>query len=413
MNLIMGMALENFLIGILIKGADHASAGMKCQGNAIIGCVIEGENDDVDAKGVFLDERGESTFISGSYFEGNYRHIYIRSNYNSIIGNFMAGTDNTTGITVETGCEIGNTVLGNKNNSAGLPPAYQSNFIYEPLGIGTTDPAAKLHLADGGGGSGYKNLLQSGSNISDSIRMRAGYNDSAGGDRSHYISVNSSDPTTTLTKDLSSYGASAINMAPTTSYYEESSGGGIDFQTAKAAETSLTSALFISQNRCVGIGTTSPQKRLHVCDSSVGGSYTTDAQLILENDDSAGLNIKSASDCYGRIDFGDDGGAARGSVLYYHDADHMQFLTNGSAKLTIKSDGKIGAGTDSPSELLTVEGNIKVQGNTSGLMLPETTSEPSSPPDGMIIYKKTAWGTGGYAGEGAYVRYNSTWNKLG
>jgi|SRR3989339_188246 len=115
----------------------------------------------------------------------------------------------------------------------------------------------------------------------------------------------------------------------------------------------------------VGIGTSSPSKKLHVLGSAVGGSYSSEALLVLEGDGNTALNIKSASDSYGRIDFGDSGAAAIGSIAYYHQGNEMQFTTNSSARVTIKSDGKVGIGTGSPTEQLDVNGNIICTGRAS------------------------------------------------
>jgi len=87
----------------------------------------------------------------------------------------------------------------------------------------------------------------------------------------------------------------------------------------------------------------------------------------------------------------------------------------GAEKLTVNSSGRIGVNETSPSEQLTVNGNIKVEGAGNGLILPQLSSAPTSPSDGMIAYANgTTWNPGSQ-GKGMYY-YNeasTTWVKLG
>ena len=92
----------------------------------------------------------------------------------------------------------------------------------------------------------------------------------------------------------------------------------------------------------VGIGTTSPEKALHV------------AGLV----DNGGIRLTSANDTNTNyIFFGDTTSASVGRIAYDHTNNRMEFFTNGSQVANIDSSGKVGIGTSSPTSPLTVKSN--------------------------------------------------------
>jgi hypothetical protein len=116
----------------------------------------------------------------------------------------------------------------------------------------------------------------------------------------------------------------------------------------------------ILSNGNVGIGTTSPSKKLHV--------YTTgsesNSQLFLESADRyASMQMKDNS----------------GGVLVQNDQGDLRLLTgydasmaNGSEAMRIKDNGNVGIGTTDPEEKLDVTGNARITGMTYGLKLTGT-----------------------------------------
>ena len=110
----------------------------------------------------------------------------------------------------------------------------------------------------------------------------------------------------------------------------------------------------------VGIGTNSPQERLHVVglDGSVPlSSYY--GSLVVDNNGEAAMSIIGNS--YSSIYFGDAATNFAGGVIYEHSSNSMNFRTNGnSEKMRIDSSGKVGIGTTSPfsSAKLDVNGSI-------------------------------------------------------
>ena len=109
----------------------------------------------------------------------------------------------------------------------------------------------------------------------------------------------------------------------------------------------------------VGIGTTSPDTRLHVV--GPGGAVNPTSYSVfdvtIENSGQSDLGIIGTT--YSGIYFGDAASALEGAVVYYHGDNHMSFRTNGnSEKMRIDSSGNVGIGTTSPGSKLTVNGSF-------------------------------------------------------
>ena len=93
----------------------------------------------------------------------------------------------------------------------------------------------------------------------------------------------------------------------------------------------------------VGIGTTSPQKLLHVADLS--GS----AQIMISSSDS-GVASLQFSDAVG-------GSVARGYIEYDNSTNHLALGTGALERLRVDSSGNVGIGTTSPASTLDIKGD--------------------------------------------------------
>ena len=102
----------------------------------------------------------------------------------------------------------------------------------------------------------------------------------------------------------------------------------------------------------VGIGTLFPENDIHIKTGSATMKLTsTDATT------SARLILESEADSYGGVHFGDPSDEDAGRIRYYHGGsspNHMQFTTDGTEKLRITSDGKIGINSAAPNTRLDV-----------------------------------------------------------
>lgn len=109
--------------------------------------------------------------------------------------------------------------------------------------------------------------------------------------------------------------------------------------------TSLVSSSVFDNGR-IGIGTTTPFRKLHI----VG----TDGGL------NSGLMLQDPYDIY--LDFSVTN-APMGMQIHADQTSQLDFLIGGQAKMSIHPSGNIGIGTWEPSKKLTVAGNAQVQSN--------------------------------------------------
>ena len=113
-----------------------------------------------------------------------------------------------------------------------------------------------------------------------------------------------------------------------------------DFYVDKS--TTIDDNLTVDGN--VGIGTTSPDVKLHID----GGD------LKVRDSGNVAIQIVSSDSGQSAIQFGDDGDTNDGRIVYMNATDLMRFFTNDSEKMVINSSGNVGIGTDSPDSLLHV-----------------------------------------------------------
>jgi hypothetical protein len=98
----------------------------------------------------------------------------------------------------------------------------------------------------------------------------------------------------------------------------------------------------------VGIGTDSPEGKLHVLGGSAGTvTAPSNFPLVLEGTTIAGMSVLTSNTGEGRIWFGDPDDNDVGRIEYAHSTNAMTFRTNASDRMTIDSSGNVGIGTTS------------------------------------------------------------------
>jgi hypothetical protein len=116
----------------------------------------------------------------------------------------------------------------------------------------------------------------------------------------------------------------------------------------------------------VGIGTTSPEAKLHVQSGNMSSDFYGTAAV--ESTGNTDFNIIAGASSIATLNFGDTDGNV-GRIEYSNSSDSMRFFTNAAERMRIKSDGKVGVGTTTPKRPLHVNGgDIVVEGGGIGFI---------------------------------------------
>ena len=124
-----------------------------------------------------------------------------------------------------------------------------------------------------------------------------------------------------------------------------------------------SSKMFLDADGNVGIGTASPERKLHIFKGESGGETSnSDSSLVLENSSHTYLQFLTPSTVESGLLFG-DGNNDVGALVYDHADDEMRFVINAAVKAVIDSSGNVGIGTASPVEKLDVAGKQRITQN--------------------------------------------------
>ena len=102
----------------------------------------------------------------------------------------------------------------------------------------------------------------------------------------------------------------------------------------------------------LGLGESSPENILHIKNADSGSSYTADGGdlVIIENNNSAGIDIRTPTGDAGALYFSDTT-RARGAIIYYHSLDDMYFNVAGtSGAMVLNSSGNLLIGVTSAQD---------------------------------------------------------------
>ena len=153
-------------------------------------------------------------------------------------------------------------------------------------------------------------------------------------------------------------------MRTTQSWNTTSNGTSLRFATTANNTTTTSVRMTIDESGFVGIGTTSPERNLHVFNGSSGVTPNSFAGLFIENSASAYLQLGSPEASAVGVLFGKPSNALSGSVLY-DSGNNMLLRTGGNlTRMTVTSAGNVGIGTSAPTAKLDIEGDIVVRKTT-------------------------------------------------
>ena len=218
------------------------------------------------------------------------------------------------------------------------------------VGIGTTSPSSLLHIQSTG----------------DTVLRVAGLG----------VRTDTNTPSARIMLDgkLSSGNASSgdtpafILVAGTDAAGSDGNLTQIEFETTTATAGAVESSVIFNTVQGAAIGTMTEAMRIEGGNVGIGATPTNyysgaDNFVIKQASGEGGMSIVTANDTSGAIYFADGTTGDlqyRGGIGYTHTTDKLFFVSGGSAKAWIDTDGNVGIGTSSPA------GNLEVQ-NVSGV----------------------------------------------
>jgi len=188
-------------------------------------------------------------------------------------------------------------------------------------------------------------------------------------------------------------------------------GGAGDGHSLDAADGDPTDVVYVNNTGLVGVGTTSPERRLHVYNGSAGSvTSAASSEIVVEDDDDARINLLAPGDQTVGIDFGDAADVTSGWLVYDNADDRFKLGVNNADRLVIDNSGEVGIGTSGPSAQLHAYKNtngiteIKIENPNTGSSSAERLSFVNE--DGNLAYI-SAYDEGSGLYSGALIMANN------
>ena len=120
------------------------------------------------------------------------------------------------------------------------------------------------------------------------------------------------------------------------------------------------------------------------------GAVSANNLTIGSNTGYCGMTIRSGTSSEGNIFFSDatsGNGESVGMLRYEHANDAMVIKTANAERLRIKSDGKVGVGTDSPLSILSAYGENRGEGTVTGQITAKDNAAYNASPTAGIVFQ--------------------------
>ena len=241
------------------------------------------------------------------------------------------------------------------------------------VGIGTTNPIAKLQVAGNISGSSFTSSVSNAVGFLGTASWAQNVVSSSYATTAQTANALNASNTYTVAGLTSAYVDVNGSSAPTTGIYRPSTktlGLSADStlifkisNVSTPATSSIETGNFLVSGS-VGIGTTSPSAKLTIVDNTNGGTINLVGRT---SDDTAAINFRATGDASTYAYVSPDTNEFR----LYHNDGFMSFYPGGTEKVRITSGGNVGIGTTVPS------GSLTVQSNANQLRL-QTSSGPGA-----------------------------------
>jgi len=200
-------------------------------------------------------------------------------------------------------------------------------------------------------------------------------------------------------------GVERLHLAGGTCVFNED---GADVDLRIEGDTDVNNFYLDASTNRIGIGQSSPEGKLHIEKASSGATYSADGAdvLIVENNDSVVIDLRSPSSNGCGIIMSDNDARSRGAISYTHSNDAMSINTAGSERMRIDSSGHVLINTTQAFNSLNGRGNLVV-GSGSGNE--GITIFTGSSNQGGISF---ADGTSGNAPFEGFIEYNHNINTF-